>query len=104
MDKAEGLIQIDQAEWVKDEYDSLNLKVTHPRGTVVHCILSLRPFYCDRGHIQLLIEAPYIELDEADSFPRFFFSFNEADKHVREFLKWRLWKYRIHLHILEVTN
>ena len=77
-----------------DKFSCLDLHVTHEKGTDVHCQLSLRPSYCDRGHIQLLIDGDYIGLDYADSFPRFFFSFEEADKHTREFLKWRLWKHR----------
>jgi hypothetical protein len=67
----------------------------------VHAFLTLRPAYCDRGHIQLLIEG--IDLDGADSFPRFFFSFREADEHTRTFLKWRLWKERTHPHKLEAA-
>jgi hypothetical protein len=43
--------------------------------------LSLRPVYCDRGHIQLCIDGP-LDLDACDSFPRFFFSFREADEHI----------------------
>ena len=43
-------------------------------------------------------------LDDADSFPRFFFSFREADEHTRTFLKWRLWKERTHPHMLEVPK
>jgi hypothetical protein len=54
----------------------------------VHAWLALRPVYCDRGQIQLGIDGP-LNLDAADSFPRFFFSFKEADEHTRTFLKWR---------------
>jgi hypothetical protein len=68
----------------------------------VHAWLALRPVYCDRGHIQLCIDGP-LYLDHADSFPRYFFSFEEADAHTRTFLKWRLWKERSFPHVLEAA-
>lgn len=95
MTREEGLRQIEQAQWKRDEYDTLNLWVQDKQGTWIHAFLSLRPCYCDRGHIQLTIEGPLnLNLDEADRFPRYFFTFAEADKHTRAFLKWRLWKER----------
>lgn len=100
--REEGLSEIDNAKWVKDEYGCLNLYVNTPESRPVHAWLSLRPSYCDRGHIQLNIDGP-LSLDAADSFPRFFFSFREADEHTRVFLKWRLWKERVHPHVLEVA-
>ncbi len=101
MNEEKGLKQINKAKWVRDDrFGFLDLHVTHEKGTDVHCNLSLRPFDCDRGHIRLLIDANYLYLDYADSFPRYFFSFEEADKHTREFLKWRLWKHRSHPHTL----
>lgn len=102
MTREQGLIQIDTVSWEKDEYNVLNLHVTDQRGNDIHAWLSLRPVYCDRGHIQLVIDGP-LDLDTADSFPRFFFSFREADEHVRTFLKWRLWKERVHPHKLEAA-
>ncbi len=102
MNKEIGIKQIDNAKWEKDKYGNLNLYITQSKGTKIHCWLSLRPIYCDRGHIQLNIDGSYLCLDNADSFPRFFFSFEEADKHTRTFLKWRLWKHRSHPHKLEV--
>ncbi len=100
MDRENGLKQIDEAKWDKDQHGYRNLYVTDAKGNVVHCFLSLRPNYCDRGHIQLNIDALYLCLDHSDSFPRFFFSFEEADIHTRLFLKWRLWKHRVHEHKL----
>ena len=100
--REEGLKLIETAPWLKDEYGSLNLSVHTQRGEQIHAWLSLRPVYCDRGHIQLCIEGP-LNLDAADSFPRFFFSFKEADEHTRTFLKWRLWKERTHPHKLEAA-
>jgi len=97
MNKKNGLFEIDQAQWVLDDYGVENLFVTDPDGNKVHCFLTLRPVYCDRGHIQLNIDGN-IGLDWADSFPRFFFNFEEADKHTRLFLKWRLWKHRVFEH------
>ena len=94
--------EIDNAEWVKDEYNTLNMHVTDSDGRPVHAFLSLRPSYCDRGHIQLNIDG-CLNLDASDSFPRFFFSFEEADVHTRLFLKWRLWKHREHPHTLEAA-
>lgn len=96
----EGLYEISEAKWTKDEWGVLNLVVHDRHGDEIHCYLSLRPHYCDRGHIQLNIDGP-LDLDGSDSFPRFFFSFKEADEHTRTFLKWRLWKHRIYPHVLE---
>jgi len=103
MNKDDGLVQIDNAKWIKDEYATLNIHVTDKDGRDVHAFLSLRPDYCDRGHIQLLVDGN-LWLDACDSFPRFFFSFEEADKHTRLFLKWRLWKERTYPHVLEVPS
>lgn len=92
------------AAWERDSDGCLNLHVHTARGERVHAWLSLRPQYCDRGHIQLTIDGPLsLGLDVADGFPRYFFSFREADTHTRTFLKWRLWKQRIHPHTLEVA-
>ena len=74
MTKEAGIDEIDSMQWKKDEYGVLNLIVHDDDGDLVHCWLSLRPPYCDRGHIQLNIEGN-LNLDNADSFPRFFFSF-----------------------------
>lgn len=101
--RLQGLIQITYAEWIRDEHKCLNLHVNTAKGHPVHCWLSLRPHYCDRGHIQLNIEG-CLDLDACDSFPRFFFAFKEADEHTRTFLKWRIWKERTHPHILGVIK
>lgn len=92
MDKQDGLKQIDDAEWYLCPHGTLNLYVKNAEGYPVHAWLSLRPRYCDRGHIQLNIEGP-LKLDHADSFPRFFFSVVEAKCHTKDFLRWRLWKH-----------
>jgi hypothetical protein len=94
--REEGIKQIDEARWEKDDDAAcLNLKVNDEEGLQVHAWLTPRPVYCDRGHIKLNIDGP-LALDSADSFPRYFFSFEEADAHTRTFLKWRLWKERTH--------
>lgn len=96
--------EIDNAkwEWVGEYPIEKHLRLTvHDReGRPVKCYMSLRQPYCDRGHIQLHIDGP-IYLDGADGFPRFFFSRKECDEHTRLFLKWRLWKIRLHPHTLE---
>lgn len=92
-----GIEEIDSVKWVADSFGVLNLYVHDKNHQVVHAFLAMRPQYCDRGHMQLLINGD-VDLDWADSFPRFFFSFREADEHTRLFLKWRLWKYRVHPH------
>jgi hypothetical protein len=98
--REDGLRQIETTPWLKDEYGALNLHVQTPDGLLVHAWLALRPHYCDRGHITLNIDGP-LDLDGHDSFPRYFFSFAEADHHARTFLKWRLWKERTYPHTLE---
>lgn len=103
INRSQGLAAIKNEEWVQDESGTLNLIVQGPSDSPrVHAWLSLRPAYCDRGHIQLNIEG-ISSLDRADSFPRFFFSFKEADEHTRTFLRWRLWKERSHPHVLEAA-
>jgi hypothetical protein len=98
MTPEEGAQQIDQALWERgDGY--ANLHITDAKGRPVLAWLSLRPTYCDRGHIQLQVDG-IPDLDAADSFPRYFFSFEEADAHARTFLKWRIWKKRTHPHTL----
>jgi hypothetical protein len=99
-DREEGLREIEQARWHQQE-SWLVLVVHDERLRAVQCYLSLRPTYCDRGHIQLEIEGP-LDLDHADSFPRYFFCASEADLHTRTFLKWRLWKERMFSHSLDL--
>lgn len=91
----DGVQSIDDAVWEVDWTGTLNLRVHGPHAELIHCWMTLRPAYCDRGHLQLNIDGP-IGLDHQDSFPRYFFSFEEADNHCRTFLKWRLWKHRTH--------
>lgn len=88
---------IDVEDWQHDDTGTLNLYVPDSNGRIVHAWMTLRPAYCDRGHVQLNIDG-IISIDGADCFPRYFFSFEEADKHARTFLKWRLWKHRTHDH------
>ncbi len=96
---SDGIAEIDSSPWMPDQYGCLNIHVHDSQGRDVHAWLTLRPPYCDRGHIQLNIDGA-LNIDSADSFPRFFFSFEEADTHTRLFLKWRLWKHRVHPHTL----
>lgn len=91
-----GIEEIDKAQWSMGGY-GWNMVVHDSLNRLVRCYLKPRPKYCDRGHLDLLIDGS-MGLDEADSFPRYFFSFEEADIHCRNFLKWRLWKHRVHSH------
>lgn len=102
MTREEGLRQIEEANWTPDKFGCVNLRVHDQDGRNVHCWLSLRPEYCDRGHIQLNIDG-HLDLNGNDSFPRFFFNFKEADHHTRTFLKWRIWKERTYPHELEIA-
>lgn len=98
---ADALREIDDAKWIKDEYGCLNLKVTNWQDQNVYVQLELRRSNCDRGHLMMKIDG-IIDIDNQDNFPRYFFSFKEADAHTRTFLKWRLYKYRVHPHVLEI--
>lgn len=90
----EGVIKmIEETQWLLDDTGTLNLLVMDFKERPVHCWLEERPYYCDRGHIKLMIDG-HLGLDEYDSFPRYFFSFEEADRHTRTFLKWRIAKHR----------
>jgi hypothetical protein len=86
-----GLQEIAESEW-KAVDSHFELSVHDKHGWEWRCFLQPRPPYCDRGHMMLFIEGPGI--DCADGFPRYFFTMGEADRHVRMFLKWRLWKIR----------
>src|ERR1700739_4357836 len=101
----ESLNQINTAPWILDEFNTLNLYIDFPTTLLpptpptlvgkrvrIHCFLTRRPYYCDRGHICLSIVAPLLYLNSADSFPRYFWTFHEADTHTRTFLRWRLHK------------
>jgi hypothetical protein len=93
MTREQGIKQIDEARWTKDDPLTLDLRVNDKDGNEVHAWLMMRPPYCDRGHIQLNIEGQ-LNLDWADNFPRYFFNPVEADLHTRNCLKWRLWNER----------
>lgn len=97
--KEAGIKEIDDAEWLQDKYGHLNLLIKDPNGGIIRSYLSLRPEYCDRGHIQLGIDG-LKDLDRMDSFPRFFFNTEEAKRHTKLFLKWRVWKHREYPHQL----
>lgn len=113
MNKKEGVKEIDEVEWVLHAPYCWELRVHNAEGQEVLCSLTPRPTYCDRGHLfgthglEFLASGVAVAwplfpqhpgLNGADSFPRFFFSFDEADTHTRLFLKWRLWKHRVHPH------
>lgn len=95
----EGLEEIESAMWRRDKFDTLWLRVPNREGRVCALWMTRRMAYCDRGHIQMSVdllpdENGFETIDASDGFPRFFFSFREADEHVRTFLRWRLWKVR----------
>lgn len=98
--KPGSIEEIDAAKWEKDDCGCKWLRVNDAEGRPVAAWIALRPSYCDRGHIQMVVEGP-LNIDGHDSFPRFFFSFAEADQHTRDFLKWRLFKHRMHPHSLD---
>lgn len=95
MDRAKGLKLIEEASWtpVKDGEGTLKLTVLDTKGYPCTMYLSARPAHCDRGHLKLHIESHFnLGIDDADSFPRYFFSFGEAFNHAKLFLMWRIWK------------
>lgn len=87
-----GIEEIDKAIW-KAHDDYVELIIHDENNNEISCTAQRRPKYCDRGHYQLNVFGQ-IELDSADGFPRYFFSFAELDVHARQFLKWRLYKFR----------
>ena len=94
-----GLKEIDEAKWGPCRDDEgrrmphLEIIVHSAKGFFVRCTISRRQQYCDRGHVQLMIDGFGLDIDHKDCFPRYFFSYEEADKHCRDFLRWRLWKH-----------
>lgn len=100
--------EIEEAKWVHcqspESYTEwLELVVHDKNGDRVVCCLELRPHYCDRGHLCLKVDG-HFHLDESDSFPRYFFDFEEADLHVRRFLNWRIHEQRECIHWLYPPN
>ena len=81
---------IKTAEWKSDGY-SLVLRVKDKEGRDVKCYLTKRRHDCDRGHLMLQVDG-HFHIDKQDSFPRYFFSFERADRHTRAFLKWRIYQ------------
>lgn len=75
--------------WQLDGYGVLNLHTRTPEGFPVHAYICKRPAYCDRGHWHLNIDGP-LELDEADRFPRYYFSLEHAVEETERFLRWRI--------------
>jgi hypothetical protein len=61
---------------------------------MIEALMQMRPPYCDRGHVMIKVFGPQLSIDHQDGFPRYFFSFAEADWHARLFLRWRLWQDR----------
>lgn len=92
MDREQGIAEIEAAKWQgPNDMGTIDFVVHDAAGRRVLCWLQLRPRYCDRGHVLFNLSG-LDDIDEADSFPRYFFTLEEADTHVRNFLKWRLWK------------
>lgn len=52
-----------------------------------------RPHYCDRGHWQVVVHVP--GLDVQDAFPRYFMRLSTARQELVEFLAWRLHRERV---------
>lgn len=103
----EGLREIDNARWrrIIDDHN-VNywvLNLHNRQGCRIQFTMNLRANYCDRGHVQVFTMGP-IGLDGQDMFPRFFMSAAEADKHVRDFAKWRIWKYRVYDHSIRTCQ
>lgn len=101
----EGLHEIFNSQWKRSDDPShhLTLTVHDTQGRPVIAYLTQRPAYCDRGHMMFQINS-HLEIDQADSFPRYFFSQREADDHVRTFLAWRIWKQRRFPHKLNLDT
>lgn len=70
MTREEGLRQIDEARWMSGDA-CLELRVNDGKDRTIHAWLEMRPHYCDRGHLKLLIEGP-LNIDFADGFPGIF--------------------------------
>ena len=85
---------IENTQWEDRGKDGFYMSVLDADGHPVRLYIGHRPVHCDRGHLMLIVDGR-LNLDPQDGFPRYFFSFNEADKHARAFLAWRIWKKRI---------
>lgn len=77
--------------WVYDAaWDTLDLRFVID-GKVIHAFITARPIYCDRGHWMFNVDGP-LNLDGADSFPRYYMSLERALEEAEAFLRWRLLK------------
>ena len=89
-----GLKEIEAAKWEKnEELNYWEIKVKDALDRDCRVSIEPRPRYCDRGHYMLKVDG-FLDIDYADLFPRYFFSFVEASRHAKAFLKWRIWKVR----------
>lgn len=52
--------------------------------------LEKRPGWCDRGHWKFGCELP--EINDADSFPRYYMDVTRAKLEIIAWLNWRLWQ------------
>jgi hypothetical protein len=77
--------------WTQDDYDCFNLYIEHD-GHRLHLFVQARPAYCDRGHYSFNIDGPGLNLDGADSFPRYYMTLARALREATEWIVWRLYK------------
>lgn len=83
----------DVAALLKGEGDGVEIVIggwRYPRGAdpvQFKIIVAKRPHYCDRGRYLVYNEAP--GLDDADGWPRYYFSFEAMVSEIREWLKAR---------------
>ena len=54
----------------------------------VEIVIEPRPAYCDRGHWYAKVFG-MVDIDAADSFPRYFMDLERAKAEMREWLVWR---------------
>lgn len=66
--------------------ESATLELHWPGG---FAWIMARPGYCDRGHWQLNVDAPSMELDLQDGFPRYFMDLEAAVREAEAFIAWR---------------
>jgi hypothetical protein len=82
---------ISHAEWYLDEWNVWNFLTHDPMGNPVHAFIQKRPPYCDRGHYSFNVDAR-LNLDGADSFPRYYMDLDTAMLEAVKWLNWRMYK------------
>jgi hypothetical protein len=84
-----NLQALKDAEW--EECSSVHYFIYELEHEGAKISIESRNSYCDRGHWLAKVEG-IISIDDSDFFPRFYMDIEVAQKEMKEWLIWRLYK------------